>query len=112
MLRINFVSLLFLVCTTCFSQSENIWKRKPWEELKLENRQKLSFSNPGPIELKKPVENVFKTPVLKIEIDLKRVGSINSGSDMFTVEPYHMPCIVPSKDFESKMPVAGIAPKS
>ena len=112
MLRINFVSLLLLVCTTCFSQSENIWKRKPWEALKFENKQKLSFSNPMTKELNKPVEIVYKTPVLKIEIDLKRVGSINPSSDFFTVEPYHMPCIVPSKDFESHMPVVGIAPKS
>ena len=112
MLRINFVSMLLLACTTCFSQFENIWKRKPWDELKFENKQKLSFSNPAPLELKKPVDNVFKTPVLKIEIDLKRVGSINPSSDIFTVETYHMPCIVPSKDFESNMPVVGITPKS
>ncbi|MCY7420629.1 MAG: hypothetical protein LH478_02685 [Chitinophagaceae bacterium] len=112
MLRINFVLLLLLVCTTCFSQSENIWKRKPWEELKFENKQKLSFSNPVPKELNKPVDIVYKTPVLKIEIDLKRVGSIKASIDIFTVEPYHTPCIVPSKDFESKMPVVGIVPKS
>ena len=110
--RIHIIALLLLVCTTCFSQSENIWKRKPWEDLKYENKHKLSFSNPAPKELVKPADNVYKTPVLKIEIDLKRVGTINEGSDIFTVEPYHMPCIFPSKDFESNMPVVGVAPKS
>ena len=104
--------MLCFIFNSSFAQTENIWKRKPWEDLKYENRHKLSFSNPAPKELVKPADNVYKTPVLKIEIDLKRVGTINEGSDIFTVEPYHMPCIFPSKDFESNMPVVGVAPKS
>lgn len=111
MKKIVFPTLLCLIFGSSFSQTNNIWKRKPWEELKLQNKQKLTFSNPQLNEVSKPVDHVLQMPVLKIDMNLKKVGSINSNTDVFTVEPYHMPCIVPSKDIVSTMPVVGYNPE-
>ena len=108
MKKIVFSILLCLVFGSSFSQSDNIWKRKPWEELKYENRQKLSFSNPELKEVTQPENQVSKMPVVKMEITLKKNRSINSTTDLFVVEPYHMPCIGPSKNIISKMPIVGL----
>ena len=108
MFKINFALLLLLIGNTCFSQTDNIWKRKPWEELKYENRQKLSFSNPETKLVTQPENQVSKMPVVKMEITLKKNRSINSTTDLFVVEPYHMPCIGPSKNIISKMPIVGL----
>ena len=50
-------------------------------------------------------------PVVEMEITLQKNRSINSTTDLFVVEPYHMPCIVPSKDYKSNMPVIGVPAK-
>ena len=111
MFKINFALLLLLIGNDCYSQTNNIWKRKPWLELKYENRQKLSFSIPEPKIVTEPDNEVSKMPVVKMEITLQKNRSINFTTDLFVIEPYHTPCIVPSKDYKLNMPVIGVPAK-
>lgn len=104
--------LLCFIFGTSFSQTDNIWKRKPWEELKHQERQKLTFSNPEPKKDAQPENQVSKMPVLKMEINVEKTGSINSNTDVLIVEPYRMPCITPSNGLKLNMPVVGNIPKS
>ena len=106
MLRINFVSMLLLVCTTCFSQSENIWKRKPWETLKKEKLQNIKPSTERLTE-ELPQPNTAKMPVLKMDISMEYIGGTNKGNNVFLVKPFRLICVSPSKDFSSNMPVIG-----
>ena len=110
MKKIVFTILLCIIFSSSFSQTGNIWKRKPWEELKYENRQKLSFSNPELKEVTQPENHLSKMPIVKMEITLKKNRSINSTTDLFVVEPYHMPCITPSKSITLNMPVVAFKP--
>ena len=104
MLKTTFFSMLLLICTTCFCQSENIWKRKPWENLK---KQKLQKINPSTEVLNEvmPRTNTAKMAVLKIDILRDFMGVTNKGEDVFLVKPFGMICISPSKNFNSTMPI-------
>ena len=111
MKKIVFPILLCFIFGSSYSQTDNIWKRKPWQDLKYENRQKLSFSNPEPKVVTQPESQVPNMPVVEMEIILQKNRSINSTTDLFVVEPYHMPCIVPSKEYKLNMPVIGVPVK-
>ena len=111
MKKIVFPILLCFIFGCSYSQTDNIWKRKPWQDLKYENRQKLSFPNPEPKVVTEPLRQMPNMPVVEMEITLQKNRSINSTTDLFVVEPYHMPCIVPSKEYKSNMPVIGVTAK-
>ena len=111
MKKIVFPILLCFIFGSSYSQTDNIWKRKPWQELKYDNRHKLSFSNPETKVVTQPENQVSNMPVVEMEITLQKNRSINSTTDLFVVEPYHMPCIVPSKEYKSNMPVIGVTAK-
>lgn len=112
MKKIVLLSLLCFVFGNSYSQSHDIWKRKPWEELKLRDMHPFTFSSPEIKPLGQQENNQQQMPVLKTEINLKKLSLLNSKFDVFTVEPYHMHCIVPSKEFKMNMPVVGFIPKA
>lgn len=48
--------------------------------------------------------------VLRFGLTKTLVGRTINGSDLYVVNGYNMPCISPSENFKSNMPVAGYKP--
>jgi hypothetical protein len=97
------VTLTFSYLTN-YSQTENIYNRKPWEEVEKKYKAELE---------KKLLENKMieskqkdgSMPVLKPKLTAKYLGSNGKGADIYAMMPYNMPCLVPDSTFKSNMPV-------
>ena len=105
MKKYSLVAILCLLCFNSYSQTENIWKRKPWKDLKYQNRKTITPLN-DTIVRAQPTKNVTEMPVLKLDLTMKVVGKAGEN-DVYIMEPYHMPGIKPAKSFKSPMPVVG-----
>ncbi len=97
-----------LLAASVFCQFENIWKRKPWEELKYSNRHKLILRPADKISEPQQEASVNQQmPIVILELKLKAAGTLNNGNQLLIAEPYHMPCIAPPDNYISAMPVLG-----
>ncbi len=102
--------LLGVFCITKnFAQNIDIYKRKPWEDLKLKNRFRNQLQNN--LQLKKdsviivPNPNNTDMSVLRLKLTKEYVANNRNGADVCTMMPYNMPCIMPDSTFRSDMPV-------
>lgn len=105
--------LILLIVMIGFSaavnaQSEDMMKRKPWEEAKLKwlLRDTLSKLNPVP-NYKYSIPQQAKNGISQIPISGVYIGDNGKGDGIYAMQPDNMPCLVPGKAFISNMPVAG-----
>lgn len=109
--------LLLIIAVFCiskgYSQKPDIYKRKPWEEMKLKNlfRNQLQFNNKLKDTIILVPGNNTDRSVLQLKLDKSYMGSNGKGADVYAMTPYNMPCIIPDSTFHSNMPVAGFENK-
>lgn len=92
------------------AQQNNIFKNKPWEDFRKKelltrklNQMKFESNNkPAPL----PEKEQDEKSVLKVPLTATYEGNNEKGADIFAMQPYNMPCIMPDKTFSSNMPVA------
>jgi hypothetical protein len=104
-MKLLLVFVLFFSFTTSFSQQEDIFKRKPWENIE----KKYKFEIQKKANENKMVQNNQNDPsmpVLKPKLTARYLGSNGKGADVYAMMPYKMPCLVPDSTFVSKMPIA------
>lgn len=91
------------------AQSDNLSKRKPWEEakLKLLLGDTLSKINPVP-NYKYAMPQQTKNGVYQIPLTGVYIGDNGKGDEVYAMQPDNMPCLVPGKRFTSNMPVLGM----
>lgn len=112
-MKVSFILLTALFYTVhAKAQQNNIFKNKPWEDFRKKEllNQKLKQMNPAINNDKSsqplPLEQNNKG-VLKIPLTATYEGNNGKGADLYAMQPYDMPCIVPDKTFNSAMPIAG-----
>lgn len=94
------------------AQQNNIFKNKPWEDFRKKEllTQKLNQMNVESNNNKNKsallVEEQDDKSVLKLPLTATYEGNNGKDADIFAMQPYNMPCIVPDKTFISNMPVA------
>jgi hypothetical protein len=93
------------------AQQKNIFKNKPWEDFRKKEllTQKLNQMNLGSNNNKSAQlaeEEQDDKSVLKVPLTATYEGNNGKGADIFAMQPYNMPCIVPDKTFKSNMPLA------
>ena len=94
------------------AQQNNIFKNKPWEDFRKKAllTQKLNQMNVESNNNKNKsallVEEQDDKSVLKLPLTADYEANNGKGADIFAMQPYNMPCIVPDKTFRSNMPVA------
>lgn len=89
---------------------QNIFKNKPWEDYKKKEllSQKLKQITPSVDNnnfLQRPAAG--NKSVLIIPLTGTFIKNTGKGSDLYVVNTFKMPCIVPDKTFTSNMPIAG-----
>lgn len=104
--------LLSVFCITkSFGQDINIYKRKPWEDLKSKNLFRNQLQNNPQLNkdsvIVVPSLNNSDRSVLRLKLTKEYVGSNRNGANVYAMMPYNMPCIMPDSTFHSNMPVAG-----
>ncbi len=104
--------LLGVSCVTnCFAQNIDIYKRKPWEDLKLRNRFRDQLQDNFPLKKDSiiivPNTNNTDVSVLRLKLTKEYVGNNRNGANVYAMMPYNMPCIMPDSTFYSNMPVSG-----
>jgi hypothetical protein len=96
-----------------FAQQVDIYKRKPWEDVKNKwlHEQRLSFDKIK--ENKTAVsDTIFDRSVVKIQLKRKYLSNNGQGADIYAMMPYNMPCLVPDSTYSSNMPVTNLNKKS
>ena len=94
------------------AQQKNIFKNKPWEDFRKKEllTQKLNQMNVESNNNKNKsallVEEQDDKSVLKLPLTATYEGNNGKGADIFAMQSYNMPCIVPDKTFIFNMPVA------
>lgn len=93
------------------AQQKNFFKNNPMEEFKMKEllTQKLKqmqreINNPSA----KIPEKAQNNSVVKIPLKGVYAGNNGKGADIYHIQHYNMPCLVPDATFKSNMPVAGI----
>ena len=118
-----FILLILTICTvTANSQTNDIFKRRRWDEAKLKwlLQDTLSKIKPSPGFQNTIPNSLHKAPnalemmqlqakngVYKIPLTGVYVGDNGRGDEIYAMQPDKMPCLVPGKSFASNMPVAG-----
>ncbi len=111
-MKVSFILLAALFYTVhAKAQQNNIFKNKPWEDFRKKEllTQKLKQMNPiiDNDKYSQPlVTEQNHKGVLKIPLTGTYEGNNGKGADIYAMQPYNMPCIVPDKTFTSNMPVA------
>lgn len=109
------VSIIFpavlLFAVHAQAQQNNIYKNKPWEDFRKKEllSQKLKWKNPGinnPKSLQPSVTEENNKGVLRLPLTATYDGNNGKGAEIYTMQPYDMPCVVPDKTFTSDMPIA------
>jgi hypothetical protein len=99
--------LTIFMVPKAFSQLNNVFQPKPWEYQKYKAAQpKLTYRN----QLKKSfasdsTEATEDKSVLKLRVTPEYKGNNGKGADIYAMQPYNMPCLVPDSTFHSRMPV-------
>jgi hypothetical protein len=105
------ISLVVIVLSSVAAnaQFDNIFKRKPWENAKLQRLLKDSLSKFGTVpDLMTVAPQQVKNGVYKLPLKGIYLGENGKGDEVYAMTPDNMPCLVPGKGFVSNMPVAGI----
>jgi len=106
------LSMFTIFNITVKAQEISIYKRNPMKELKLKKllQDSLQF-----LKHRQPATRTVAPPpepgVLRIEIKGDFQGENQKGDQVYTMQPDHMPCVVPSKKVVLDMPVAGLEKK-
>lgn len=99
------VTILFV--NNVFSQTFDIYKRKPWEDqkdkMKVQKLLKIDRFKYKPAY--QPGDTTFDKSVVKIGVSKEFVSNNGMGSDVYKMKPYNMPCLIPDSTFHSNMPV-------
>lgn len=92
------------------AQQNNIFKNKAVEDFRKKelltrklNEMKFESNNKS---VQPAEEEQDEKSVLKVPLTATFEGNNEKGGDIFAMQPYNMPCIVPDKTFSSNMPVA------
>ena len=92
------------------AQQNNIFKNKPWEDFRKKelltqklNQMNVESNKTKPAQLAEEHDN---KSVLKLPLSATYNGNNGKGADIFAMQPYNMPCIVPDETFSSNMPKA------
>ncbi len=93
------------------AQQNNILKNNPMEDFKrkelltqkLKQMQSETNNHISPVIPEKVQTN---NSVVKIPLTSTYAGNNGKGADIYNMQPYNMPCLVPDKTFSSNMPVA------
>ena len=109
--------LLLTACSSGAWAQKNILKNSTGEDAKSNAfRDSLLKYHPG---LKSPFFGpdrpsipTYKTPpadmsVIKIPLKGEYTRNNGKGANIYSMQPYNMPCLVPDSTFLSKMPIAG-----
>lgn len=110
-ISVTLLAVLFYSCSAN-AQQKNIFKNKPWEDLKKKQEldQKLKSLNPQykSVDLAGlPADGPVDNSVLKIPLTSTYTGKAGHGTDLYKINGYNMPCIAPDSSFASNMPVLG-----
>ncbi len=111
-MKVSFILLAALFYTVhAKAQQNNIFKNKPWEDFRKKEllTQKLKQMNPiiDNDKYSQPlVTEQNHKGVLKIPLTSTYEGNNGKAADIYAMQPYNMPCIVPDKTFTSNMPIA------
>jgi len=115
-MKIFFVLVIIAVTASSLdAQTNDIFKRKPWNEAKLKwlLRDTLSTLNPTPNSMNNVPNSGYVIPqqtkngVYKIPIKGVYIGDNGKGDEIYAMQPDNMPCLVPGKSIASNMPIAG-----
>lgn len=112
-MKLLMLSLLAASFTlTVSGQNKNIFKNKPWVELKQKRLLQDTLNRIYSIPRLDPNNAPGKiTPpdrgVMKYELKGRYIGENGKGDEIYGMQPDNMPCIVPGKQMHLNMPVAG-----
>lgn len=93
------------------AQQKNIFKNNPMEGYKRKQALSQLLRNMNPIiNNDKLAPNTARIEnngwVMKTPLTSTYAGNNGKGGDIYKMQPYHMPCLVPDKTFKFNMPVA------
>ena len=93
------------------AQQNNIFKNKPWEDFRkkallTQKLNQMNFKSNNNKSAHLAEEEQDDKSVLKVPLTATYEGNNGRGADIFAMQPYNMPCIVPDKTFRSNMPLA------
>ena len=107
-----FIAILFLFASfNAVAQNKYLFKSQPVQEWKKKN----GFSDTlkgGMIRplLVLPHQDLNKAPdnkeaVVRLQLKGRYLGNNKAGADIYAMEPYKMPCLVPDSTYKSSMPI-------
>ncbi len=113
-MKLYLIFFFIVIGFNAFSQTTDMYKRKPWENNKtlkdLPDSIKKRFKLSNKVIADSPkVRNSM--PVLKLKSQRNYRGNNGRGADIYALSPDRMPCLTPDSTFRSTMPVKNYSSK-
>ena len=109
------VLLTIFLAPKAFSQLNDVFQPKSWEQKKekaAKPQRVYKIINDATRVVNDTTDATGDKSVLRLKLTPEYKGNNGKGADIYAMQPYNMPALVPDSTFHSRMPVKGAATTS